>query len=274
MAHTTRKEALDVRRDEYGRAWAVIAQRPLVGVTVWRRPLPTYLGDRTDLYTLGPEYVAPLHDEGLDVVLLPHPSNARAMASRLDGLVLAGGEDVHPVRSAASPQPGQQYDVERDANDVALFHEAKRRGLPVLAICRGMQIAAVAGERRLVQELPATSEHPRVSGAEAILALRHPIAVEPGTRLAELLGAGEHTVNSIHHQAVEQPPAGFRVAARAADGVLEAIESTDPSWFCLCLQWHPEKLTAAAERRQQRPIFAAFADACRAAADHHHPHHD
>lgn len=250
----------------------MIAQRPLVGVTLWRRPLATYLGERTDLFTLGPEYVAPLQDEGLDVVLLPHPSNARAMAARLDGLVLAGGEDVHPVRSGASPQPGQQYDVERDANDVALFQEARRRGIPVLGICRGMQIAAVASERRLVQELPATPEHPRVSGAEEILGLRHPVVVEPGTRLAALLGEGEHVVNSIHHQAVEQAPSGFRVSARTSDGVLEAIESTDPAWFCLCLQWHPEKLTAPAERRTQRPIFAAFADACRSAADH--PQHD
>ena len=244
-----------------------MSPRPLVGVTVWRRPLPTYLGEETDLYTLATEYVTPLHDEGLDVFLPPHPSQARAMAARLDGLVLAGGEDVHPVRSGASPQPGQDYDVDRAANAVALYQEAKRRGIPVLGICRGMQIAAVAGDRRLVQDIAVTPEHPRVSGAEEILALRHPVVVEPGTRLADLLGAGEHTVNSIHHQAVEQPPAGFRVSARAGDGVLEAIESADPSWFCLCLQWHPEKLTAPAERRTQRPIFAAFADACRAAVE-------
>ena len=83
--------------------------------------------------------------------------------------------------------------------------------------------------------------------------------LEPGTRMEEIYGAGEIRVNSAHHQAIRQPGTGLRIGARAPDGVIEAIESTDPNWFCIGVQWHPESETATALDLQ---LFECFLQAC------------
>jgi putative glutamine amidotransferase len=163
-----------------------------------------------------------------------------------DGVLLTGGEDVDPaIYEAADRHPTVTVDRARDDYEIALTRAALERGLPILAICRGVQLLNVVGGGTLVQDLP--SERPgalphRPGGAADALA--HDVVVTAGTTLEVLLG--EHldashavAVNSRHHQSVQEVAPGFCVSAVARDGVIEAIEQAGPG-FCLGVQWHPE----------------------------------
>jgi putative glutamine amidotransferase len=161
----------------------------------------------------------------------------------LAALVIPGGGDFpppapYPPGVAFSPVPPEQL-----ASDLALLHAALERGLAVLGICYGMQLLAHAAGGRFVYDIEAecaaAGPHrlPEPGG-------RHPIEVAPGSRLARLLGGTTLAVNSTHHQAVAEPGTGLRVVARAPDGIVEAIESSDPARFVLGVQWHPERMEA------------------------------
>lgn len=192
---------------------------------------------------------------GLPVVLPPAvPAAADAALARLDGLLLSGGPDVDPGWFGEDPRPGQgRIDPERDAWEIALVRAALALDLPLLAICRGVQVLNVAAGGTLLQDIPT-----QVPGAwkhlqEAPRAYpTHPVRVEAGTRLGALLASARGTapapaaplearVNSFHHQAVGVVAPGLAVAARAGDGVVEALESPDHT-FALGVQWHPEAM--------------------------------
>jgi putative glutamine amidotransferase len=147
----------------------------------------------------------------------------------------------------------------RDLADRELVRQILERRLPVLAIGLGAQQLNVAlGGTiyfHLPEDLPRGLPHLDLTGGPH----RHLVILEPGTRLDEIYGGGELRVNSQHHQSVREPGAGLRVAARAPDGVIEAVESADPSWFCVGVQWHPESETASALDLQ---LFEAFIQAC------------
>jgi putative glutamine amidotransferase len=152
----------------------------------------------------------------------------------------------------------------RDATEIALLTAARARGLPTFAICRGVQVVNVALGGTLVQDLP--SERADVIPHELDDqrdSRVHDVRVEPSSRLATILGVEHIAVNSIHHQAVDRPGDCVRVTARADDGVIEGVESDDPRWWMVGVQWHPEDLTGTTEPWDRR-LFAAFADACRA----------
>jgi len=133
------------------------------------------------------------------------------------------------------------------------------RQMPLLAIGVGMQQlnAARGGSLflHLPEDLPRAMPHRDPSGGPH----RHIVVLEPNTRMEEIYGAGEIRVNSAHHQAVRQPGSDLRVGAVSPDGVIEAIEATDPSWFCVGVQWHPESETASALDMQ---LFECFVQAC------------
>lgn len=157
----------------------------------------------------------------------------------LDGLVLSGGADVDPARyhHAAHPNLGTVEPL-RDAFELALIAEARDRTIPVLGICRGLQIMNVALGGTLWQDLPAeVAPHPQ-SGPRTQRA--HRVDMDPGSRLAEALGVPTLMVNSFHHQAIRDLGPGIVATARAADGVIEGIEATD-GWWMLGVQWHPEE---------------------------------
>ena len=238
--------------------------RPRILVTCWRRPLPTYLGERTILDTLDPAYAARVADAGgLPLVLSRPPGDAPAtvedMLGFADGLLLTGGGDVDPASYGAPPENVDDADVAADGWELALIAAARERVLPTLAICRGAQLLAVAHGGRLAQQFSSGDGHPELSGLapEAILAARHPVEVVPGSRVRRALGSERIAVNTIHHHEIAD--AGeLEVTATAPGGVIEAIEPRS-EWPCVGVQWHPEKMSEP----EQAGLFTQLVRACR-----------
>jgi putative glutamine amidotransferase len=180
--------------------------------------------------------------------------------SSVSGLVLTGGEDVDPARYGEQRhEKVRSVNPARDATEAALIQEAKARQMPVLAICRGIQILNVALGGTLIQDIPseiATSISHDDEGARD--SRTHEISVEPGSLIATAIGTEHATVNSFHHQSVQRVAEGMRVTARSPDGVIEGIESTDRHWWVMGVQWHPEEMTGSREP-WDRGLFRAFA---------------
>jgi putative glutamine amidotransferase len=238
--------------------------RPLILVTCWRRPLPTYLGERTMLETLDPAYAAGVFDAGgLPLMVSRPPGNAGETIEELlalaDGLLLTGGGDVDPAAYGARRENVEDADPDADAWELALIAAARGRELPTLAICRGAQLLAVAHGGRLAQRLPVLEGHTELPGLapEAILAARHEVRLVPGSRVHRALGDGPLAVNTIHHHGIGD--AGeLEVTASAPGGVIEAVEPRS-DWPCVGVQWHPEKMSEP----EQRGLFARLVQAAR-----------
>lgn len=212
---------------------------------------------------LNAAYTAALEAAGLVPLVVPplaSPGSAAAVLAGVGGLVLTGGEDVEPERYGAARHPALgPVQGARDATEIALAVEARRRGTPTLAICRGIQLLNVALGGTLVQDLP--SERPGgVAHAQGESRTRrtHAVEVRAGSRLAAALGAERLEVNSMHHQAVRDLAGALEPSAHAPDGVIEGAESRDPGWWAVAVQWHPEELTGGGEP-WDRSLFAAFA---------------
>ena len=223
------------------------SHRPVVGVSCYVEDVDRHpwLGQRSTV--LPHRYVEQLERAGaVAVVLPPRPDAdddlAAAVLERLDGLVIAGGADVEATLYDADPHPTSQSPrPERDAWELALARVSAARDLPVLGICRGMQVMAVAVGGVLDQHLPEVVGHeshcPRPGEYTS-----HHVAPSEGSRLAALLGTEPIDVPTYHHQAVRPESlegTAYRPSAWHADGTLEAME--DPaSTFRLAVQWHPE----------------------------------
>ena len=229
-----------------------------VAVTAGIRPD----GD-TSRVRLTAAYVTALENAGLIPLIVPPLANADAASAILDsvaGLVLTGGEDVDPARYGEKRhEKVRSVNPARDATEAALIKEAKERGTPVLAICRGIQILNVALGGTLVQDIPSQCETKIAHDEESARDSRtHEISVEPGSLIATAVGTEHLTVNSFHHQSVKRVADGMRVTARSPDGIIEGIESTDEDWWVMAVQWHPEEMTDSAEP-WDRGLFQAFA---------------
>ena len=212
---------------------------------------------------LSANYVRSVEGAGLVPVVIPpltDPSHAGEIVDAAGGLLLTGGEDVDPARYGASPHPVlQTINAARDATEVALLAAARERRLPVLAICRGIQILNVALGGTLVQDL--SSERPsevKHDQPHDRAARTHDVTIAAGSKLAVATGVTAMAVNSYHHQAIDRVGAGLRVTATASDGVIEGGEVEDPAWWVLAVQWHPEDLTTDV-MAWDRGIFRAFA---------------
>ena len=175
------------------------------------------------------------------------------------GLLLIGGTDVNPRLYGAVAQPEtDEPDDERDQAEWELLAKALERDLPILAICRGMQLLNVQDGGDLVQHL-GSPRHDVESDDKGLAA--HPVAIEPGSLLSSIAGAGEWQVNSRHHQAVHKPGNDLRVTARdPGDGTIEALERSDRT-FVLGVQWHPEDQLRHAP--EQLKLFLRFGAALR-----------
>jgi putative glutamine amidotransferase len=177
----------------------------------------------------------------------------------VSGLVLTGGEDVDPQRYGEKRhEKVRSVNPARDATEAALIEEAKARGKPVLAICRGIQILNVALGGTLVQDIPSQVGTQIAHDEDSPRDKRsHEISVEPDSLIAKAVGAEHLTVNSFHHQSVKRVADGMRVTARSPDGIIEGIESTN-DWWVMGVQWHPEEMTDSPEP-WDRGLFKAFA---------------
>jgi putative glutamine amidotransferase len=200
-------------------------------------------------------YELALKEAGIESV--PNPASLEG----LDGLLLTGGSDVNPARYGHQRAgESEAPDDARDELEMRLLQEALAADLPVLAICRGLQLFNVFHGGTLIQHLASADVH-RVKARDAEPG-KHPSAhriwVAPGTRLAKIVGAGGHNVNSRHHQAVDNLGKGPVVSAIAADGVIEALELPDAA-FAVAVQWHPEDRIAVSAG--DRKLFDAFAAA-------------
>jgi putative glutamine amidotransferase len=201
-------------------------------------------------------------------IIVPPFANPELAARILDsvsGLVLTGGEDVDPSLYGATAHPELgPVNCSRDLTELALLAAARERRLPTLAICRGVQVVNVGLGGSLVQDLPSQHDGAEDHDLDDERDSRvHSVRVDPSSHLATIIGTQSIGVNSIHHQAVDRLGQTMRVSARAEDGVIEGVESDDPDWWMVGVQWHPEELTTTPEPWDRR-LFAAFADACRA----------
>lgn len=219
---------------------------PLIGLTTYREEATWGVwSQRADL--LHHEYADQVVAAGGVPVLLPpataDPAHARAVVARLDGLVVCGGADVDPARygqEAGAHTSGWRPD--RDAWEAALLAAAEGARLPVLGVCRGMQLMAAEAGGSLDQHTPDVVGHREHSPGPGVFGTTE-VAVAAGSRVAAMVGE-RLRVPCHHHQSVREHP-GFTVVATAADGTVEAMEAPGDR-FCVAVQWHPEKGTELA----------------------------
>ncbi|WP_128375451.1 gamma-glutamyl-gamma-aminobutyrate hydrolase family protein [Streptomyces cavernae] len=208
--------------------------RPLIGVTTYLASAARWGVWELDAALLPVGYPRLVQGAGGLALMLPpdDPSRAAAMVAELDGLVIAGGPDVEPVRYGAEAEPRTGPPArERDAWELALIEAALASGTPLLGICRGMQLLNVALGGTLVQHIDGHVKDTGVFG-------RHTVTPVPGTRYASVV-AEESAVPTYHHQAVDRLGTGLVASAHADDGTVEAVELPGSAWV-LGVQWHPE----------------------------------
>ncbi len=203
---------------------------------------------------------------GVPVLLLPEltPEETLDLFCDCDALLLTGGEDVDPACYGAECHPKLgTVDRRRDANELALVADARARDLPILAICRGIQLLNVACGGSLIQDIPSERpSHINHDPATPRDTAAHAIAIEPGSRLSQIMEASELQANSFHHQAVDRVGEGLVVSATSPDGLVEAVESSDQAEWIVAVQWHPEELSMSDEAVDRR-LFSALISAAR-----------
>jgi putative glutamine amidotransferase len=225
--------------------------KPIIGITRNRRPA---------------DYEQAIRAAGGEPRLLDWDStDAGEALDGVDGLMLTGGGDVHPKHYGRSMSPRIELaEPGRDEFEITLSREALQRDLPILAICRGLQVLNVAAGGTLLPHVPdAVGDEIAHSIDEPKNVVAHQISIKPESTLARALGprgAAVETcaVNSRHHQAVDAVAPGFMVSATAPDGIVEAIERNDRR-FCVGVEWHPENFWATGEFAA---LFEAFVRAC------------
>jgi len=216
--------------------------RPLIGITSDYEPAK---GDKSALTTAGFAYVRAVAENGGVPVVLPTVDNEQALQKYLevlDGLVVIGGDDIPPEAygeqpdKTVKPLTKERYEFERK-----LLARWLARGKPLLGVCLGMQFTNVVSGGTMIQDIPSEV------GTRVNHRAYHPVQIEPGSALANLLGGTEASVLSSHHQAVDKLGKNLRPIAHSEDGIVEALERTDGR-FGLFVQWHPESMTDLAHR--------------------------
>ena len=229
------------------------AFRPVIGLTTYAEPATMLVWQR-EFAMLPASYVAATEQAGgIAVLLPPQGAGADEVLDRVDGLVLTGGADVDPQRYGQEPAEWTSPPrVLRDEWELALTQAALRRDLPLLAICRGLQILNVALGGSLYQHLPEVTGHERHQPAPGVFGAVG-VNITPGTRTARLIGPRVHA-SCHHHQALARLAPGLRVTGRADDGTVEAVEVLGRA-FAVGVQWHPE------EDSEDVRLFAALVEA-------------
>jgi anthranilate synthase component 2/putative glutamine amidotransferase len=214
------------------------SDKPRIGITTYLEPIIWGVWHR-DAALLPRVYLDSVVAVGGVPVLLPPVGTDPSILEVLDGLIIAGGCDVDPASYDAAPHP-ETVDTRpsRDEHEAVLIRAALDADLPLLAICRGLQMLNVTLGGTLQQHLPDAVAHDEHRPSPAIFG-RTEVKVEPDTLAASVFG-GQTNVRCYHHQALDRVADGLRVTARAGDGTVEAAE-VDGRTFALGVQWHPEE---------------------------------
>ncbi len=221
--------------------------------------------DGIDRFVVNKAYAEAIRAAGGTLIMLTHPlgeSDLATLFDDVDGILIPGGTDVDPElyheslkKYAGTPDP------ERDATEIMMLAEAQKRKLPILAICRGFQMLNVYTGGSLYQDLkierPESANHDFHEGFPRTH-LAHPVSVENGTILKEMVGADTVEVNSLHHQGINVLGKGLIVSAKSPDGLVEGIELENYP-FCVGVQWHPEEL---ATNEPWSTLFRKFIESC------------
>ncbi len=238
-----------MRRRILLRALGVLIGVPLVGAVAWwlARPAPPAGGPLIGL-SMASSFVVqrPAYEDALaraggrSVLLTPtdEPIRIEAMLDEVDAVLLTGGGDVDPALYEGDREAATDLDPRRDRFEIALIRGALKRDMPILGICRGIQILNVAHGgtlRNLREDAALVGRHDL--GLNSLAA--HEVSIEPGSMVARVIGGGARKVNSFHGQAVGSVGSDLRAVATADDGVTEAIERPDRA-FVIGVQWHPE----------------------------------
>lgn len=238
-----------------------------IGITCnYLNPLPSAfeagIGAKEQAWQLiAQDYLEAVWRAGAVPVLIPVDENierALDMMDLVDGLLLSGGNDVSPQLYHTRVNNCGTLNPERDVMEMQLLEKALRLNMPVLGVCRGVQLMNVCLGGTLHQDLPSDGfpVHSIFSNIRNIPT--HPVHVKEDTLLAGIIGSGETWVNSFHHQAVDLLGSGLEAAAVSEDGVIEAVAMPDKK-FVLAVQWHPEMMF---DSEKQQKIFHAFIRAC------------
>lgn len=234
--------------------------KPLIGITTYQdqtvSDLPVVMIFRA--------YIQAVVDAGGAPVLIPSAlasGSWDALYTHLDGILFAGGGDISLEHFEGDDHPRiDGVDPERDAVELAMLQAAVKDDKPFLGICRGIQVVNVGLGGTLYTHIP--DQFPKAIDhtypGNMRMTLAHKVMVESGTHLADIVRVRTLMVNSLHHQGLKNLAKDLRVAARASDGLVEAVELPDHP-FGLAIQWHPEWLT---DQLPTQALFRAFVDAC------------
>ncbi|MEM8856842.1 MAG: gamma-glutamyl-gamma-aminobutyrate hydrolase family protein [Chloroflexota bacterium] len=236
-----------------------LQKSPLIGIPTWQDTSVEYNG--VPLFAINQSYIKALTAEGAIPILIPLNLDEEALRNifdRLDGLFLSGGTDINPLQYGEELTGHEgQFDSERDEVELKLARWALANNLPVLGICRGMQILNVAAGGTLYHDLaterPDTHKHDYFGKKLERREIRHLISTVPYSYVHQTLGK-TIGVNSMHHQAIRRVGFGFTVTAFSDDGLPEAIEATNHP-FAIGVQWHPEELS---DDQRHAQIFNDF----------------
>ena len=231
-----------------------LTRSPIIGLTTY--------GKQEGKYYLPSGYVeAVVKAGGVPLLLPPVQTDLALMLESLDGLLLIGGGDIDPVCYNGSSHPAVYgVDTERDHFELSLVKVALETELPMLGLCRGLQIMMVATGGDIVPHLPDEyGEAISHRAAKGLPQSKHLVELQPGSKLANAMGATAVTVVSLHHQCVRTVPLGWRVTGWAPDGLIEALEHEHHP-FAIAVQWHPE---LSQDDPDHQNLFHAFIEAAR-----------
>lgn len=231
--------------------------KPIIGITL----------DWDDgIYKVNEAYVKAVVDAGGVPVCLPYAEESAGdrMICTIDGLLLTGGGDINPIFFGEEPLPklGRVF-TKRDEREIQWTKLAIQHHIPILAICRGLQVLNVALGGTIYQDIYDQLEGKVLlhSQTSPRFETSHFVQLQKQSRLSRIVQSDKISVNSFHHQAIKDVAADLRVVGVSSDGIVEAVEhQTAP--FCLGVQWHPEQLAICGEEVSKK-LFEAFVHACR-----------
>ncbi|MGH9458572.1 MAG: gamma-glutamyl-gamma-aminobutyrate hydrolase family protein [Thermoanaerobaculia bacterium] len=239
--------------------------KPLIGIA---SDISVLAGSSRERASVPMSYIeSVLAAGGIPLLIPPQAPNAAEILARIDGLVLVGGNDCDPALFGEEPHPSLTLvDRRRQESDFELARLARELEVPTLGVCLGMQMMNVAAGGTLIQDIPSQFPTEVAHASDPENRSSHPVTIAAGSRLAAVVGAGEHVVKSTHHQAVRDEGRGLRFTATAPDGITEALEDPAHSFY-VGIQWHPEDMAGDPAGDQ---IFRSFVEEARARALRRH----